>query len=50
MFEKLAAEYEGKVKFAMINVLKFEGNGELAWDLGVTGTLPLIFFCDEDAC
>ncbi|MEM1507782.1 MAG: thioredoxin domain-containing protein [Candidatus Bathyarchaeia archaeon] len=46
IFESLAAEYDGKVKFAKINVLESEGNRELAEDLGVMGTPTLIFFCE----
>ena len=30
IFKKLASEYEGKAKFAMINVLESEENRELA--------------------
>lgn len=46
IFERLAAEYDGKVKFAKINILESEGNRELVEDLGVMGTPTLIFFCE----
>jgi thioredoxin-like negative regulator of GroEL len=42
----LASEYEGKAKFATINVLELEENRELAMDLGIMGTPTLMFFCE----
>ncbi|MEM3551585.1 MAG: thioredoxin domain-containing protein [Candidatus Bathyarchaeia archaeon] len=45
IFEKLAADYEGKIKFARINVLESTENREIAMNLGVMGTPTLIFFC-----
>jgi len=49
IFNKVAAEYEGKVKFAKLNVLESVENRELAISLGVTGTPTLIFFCSGRA-
>jgi len=46
IFKKLASEYEGEAKFAMINVLDSEENRELVMDLGVTGTPTSMFFCE----
>ena len=45
IFEKLASEYEGKVKFARINVLESAENREISLSLGVMGTPTIIFFC-----
>lgn len=40
------AQYDGKVKFAKVNILESEGNRELVEDLGVMSTPTLIFFCE----
>ena len=45
IFEKLSAEFEGKVKFAKINVLESAENRQISLSLGVMGTPTLIFFC-----
>lgn len=45
IFNKVAEEYKGRVKFAKLNVLGSMENRELAISLGVMGTPTLIFFC-----
>ncbi|MBC7130335.1 thioredoxin, partial [Candidatus Bathyarchaeota archaeon] len=45
IFEKLAEEYSGKVKFARLNILESTDNRELAINFGIMGTPTLVFFC-----
>jgi len=46
IYSELSGEYEGKVKFAKLNVLKGHENQEIGAKYGVMGTPTLIFFCD----
>jgi len=45
VFEDVAEEYKGKVKFAKMNVLANSENRQLAINLGIMGTPTLVFFC-----
>lgn len=45
IFEKVASEYSGKIKFARLNILESPLNQELAVNLGVMSTPTLMFFC-----
>ncbi|MCS7096317.1 MAG: thioredoxin domain-containing protein [Nitrososphaerota archaeon] len=45
IFEKVASEYSGKIKFARLNILESPSNQELAANLGVMSTPTLMFFC-----
>lgn len=45
IFEKVASEYSGKIKFARLNILESPSNQELAVNLGVMSTPTLMFFC-----
>ncbi len=43
MFEELAREYEGKVKFAQSNI---DGNPDLAEELNISNIPTVVLFCD----
>lgn len=45
IFEKVAYEYSGKIKFTRLNILESPLNQELAVNLGVVSTPTLMFFC-----
>jgi thioredoxin 1 len=45
IFNEITEEYRGKMKFVKLNVLSKPENRELASNLGVMGTLTLMFFC-----
>jgi thioredoxin 1 len=45
VFEEIAKEYKGKIKFVKLNVLQSPANREIAIRHGVMGTPTLIFFC-----
>ncbi|MBS7620558.1 thioredoxin fold domain-containing protein [Candidatus Bathyarchaeota archaeon] len=45
IFEKVASDYFGKIKFARLNILESPANRELAVNLGVMSTPTLMFFC-----
>ncbi|MGQ9460580.1 MAG: thioredoxin family protein [Candidatus Bathyarchaeaceae archaeon] len=45
VFEEVAKEYEGKIKFVKFNVLQNPANREIAIRHGVMGTPTLVFFC-----
>jgi len=45
IFNAVAEEYKGKVKFAKLNVLENPDNREIAISYGVMGTPTLLFFC-----
>ncbi|MEM3726383.1 MAG: thioredoxin domain-containing protein [Candidatus Bathyarchaeia archaeon] len=45
IFEKVASEYSGKIKFARLNILESPSNQEMAVNLGVMSTPTLMFFC-----
>ena len=46
IFNEIAADYEGRVKFAKLNVLVSSTNQEMATNLGVMSTPTLMFFCN----
>jgi len=46
IFEEVAEEYKGKIKFAKLNVLENPTNREIAINYGVMSTPTLIFFCE----
>ena len=46
-FEEVSKEYEGRVKFAKIDILESSGNQGLAERYGVMGTPTLVIFCRE---
>ncbi|KYH40682.1 MAG: Thioredoxin [Candidatus Bathyarchaeota archaeon B26-2] len=45
IFNEVAEEYRGKIKFAKLNVLEKPRNREIAIRYGVMGTPTLVFFC-----
>jgi thioredoxin 1 len=45
IYQEVAKEYEGRVKFASLNVLADHENQHLALHFGVMGTPTIIFFC-----
>jgi len=45
VFDEVAEDYKGKIKFVKLNVLESPDNRELAIRYGVMGTPTLIFFC-----
>ncbi len=45
VFAQLAREYEGKLRFAKLNVMGSPENQELAIKYGIMGTPTLKFFC-----
>lgn len=45
IFEKVASEYSGRIKFAKLNILESPSNQEIAVNLGVMSTPTLMFFC-----
>jgi thioredoxin 1 len=46
MFSKVSKEYENKLKFYKLNVLKNKENKDLAIKYGLVSTPTLIFFCN----
>ena len=46
IFSELAEEYEGKIKFAKLNVLANSDNRGIAVHHGVMSTPTLLFFCE----
>ena len=46
IYSEVAKEYEGKVKFAKLNVLESQDNREIAVKYGIMGTPTLVFFCE----
>jgi thioredoxin 1 len=46
IYNEVAEEYEGKIKFVKINVLENDDNKQIAISNGVMGTPTLVFFCD----
>ena len=46
IFSEIANEYEGKVKFAKLNVLATPENRQIAIDRGVMGTPTIGFYCE----
>jgi len=45
IYNELSKEYEGKLKFAKVNIFESHENQHLAIHYGVMGTPTLIFFC-----
>ena len=46
IFNEIAREYVGKVKFVKLNVLGNSANREIAVNHGVMGTSTIMFFCN----
>jgi thioredoxin 1 len=46
IYSEVAKEYEGKVKFAKLDVLESQDNRELAVKYAIMGTPTLVFFCE----
>jgi thioredoxin 1 len=46
IYSEVSEEYEGKVKFAKLNVLSSSENQQVAVKYGIMGTPTLVFFCD----
>jgi len=45
IFQEISDEYEGRVKFAKLNVLESEENKSIAVKHGLMGTPTMVFFC-----
>ncbi len=45
VFNEIAREYSGKIKFVKINVLKDPSNKEIAGNFGIMSTPTLMFMC-----
>lgn len=45
IYEEMAEEHEGKIKFTKLNVLQNPDNREIAIRYGIMGTPTLAFFC-----
>lgn len=46
VFDDVAKDYEGKVKFAKLNVLETADNRKIALEHGIMSTPTLMFFCE----
>jgi thioredoxin 1 len=46
IYEEVAKEYEGKVKFTKLNVLSTPENRQIGLDSGVMGTPTIVVFCE----
>jgi len=46
IIDEVAKEYEGKIKFVKLNVLKVSANREIAIRYGIMSTPTLSFFCE----
>ena len=46
IYDEVAEEYKGRVKFAKLNVLSSHQNQHIGVENGVMGTPTLIFFCE----
>jgi len=46
IYDEVSEEYEGKIKFAKLNVLESHENQHIAIKYGVMGTPTLVFFCE----
>ena len=46
IYNEVAREYEGKVKFAKLNALESKENRDIAVKYGIMGTPTLVFFCE----
>ncbi len=46
IFDEMAAEYEGRIKFVKLNILESPSNQEIATNLGIMSTPTLMFFCN----
>lgn len=46
IYDEVAEEYKGRVKFAKLNVLSSHENQHIGVEYGVMGTPTLIFYCD----
>jgi len=45
IFDDVAEEYNGRIRFTKLNVLENPANQEMATNLGVMSTPTLMFFC-----
>jgi len=46
IFDEVAEEYKGRVRFAKLNILESPDNQKIAIDYGVMSTPTLLFFCE----
>jgi len=46
IFDEVAQEFAGRIKFAKLNVLESPANREIAAQHGVMGTPTMMFFCN----
>jgi thioredoxin 1 len=46
IFDNVAREYAGKVKFAKLNILESSANQKVATNMGVMSTPTLMFLCN----
>jgi len=46
IYNEVAREYEGKVKFGKLNALESKENRDIAVKYGIMGTPTLVFFCE----
>lgn len=46
VFDEVAEEYKGKIKFVKLNVLENPSNREIAIHHGIMSTPTLMFFCE----
>jgi len=46
IFNEVAEEYKGKIKFVKLNVLETSANREIAIHHGIMSTPTLLFFCE----
>jgi len=46
MFDDVAEEYKGRVRFAKLNILESPDNQKIAIHYGVMSTPTLLFFCE----
>ena len=49
VYEEVASAFEGRVKFAKLNVLSSHENRRIAVEQGIMGTPTLTFFCEGRA-
>jgi len=46
IFNEVAEEYKGKIKFVKLNILETSANREIAIRHGIMSTPTLVFFCE----
>jgi len=47
IFNEVAEEYKGKIKFVKLNILESPANREIAIRHGIMSTPTLVFFCER---